>query len=249
MRSPLPSSPPPSGPTKRQGAGSSRWPWVLVAALTIAALIAFLMSEFPGQLGGDDSQIRLVHGLLWLAVIGSALILNWRLRPVMALKYAAVWLVIAGVLLVGYSFRFEAAQIGDRILAELLPDRGRTDGDEVVLLARRGGHFAVQVDVDGTPLRFLVDTGATDVVLSPADAQRLGIDLKTLNFNRRYATANGFVFGAPITLRHMTIGPITLRNVRASVNSAPLRESLLGMSFLSRLSSYRVEGGRLILRR
>lgn len=103
--------------------------------------------------------------------------------------------------------------------------------------------------MNGVSVIFLLDTGASDIVLDPGDAVRLGFNLDRLAFTRRYQTANGVVKGAPIRLDSVQIGPIKLRNVSASVNGAPLGRSLLGMSFLDRLSGYGVENGTLILRR
>jgi aspartyl protease family protein len=93
----------------------------------------------------------------------------------------------------------------------------------------------------------MVDTGASDVVLSPADARRLGFDLAELKFTRIYQTANGTVRGAPVRLRRITIGPIEIEDVRASVNGAPMGTSLLGMSFLGRLMGYEVTTDTLTL--
>ena len=123
------------------------------------------------------------------------------------------------------------------------------DGGEVVFRQRRGGHFVIDAEVNGVPVRFLVDTGASDVTLTPHDAGRLGFDLQQLRFNRTYRTANGTVQGASVRLGSVAIGPISLQNVRASVNAADMDLSLLGMSFLSRLSSYEVANGTLTLRR
>ena len=115
--------------------------------------------------------------------------------------------------------------------------------------ANAQGHFVVEADVDGTALRFLVDTGASDVSLSPADAERLGFDLAGLDYTRRYRTANGMIRGAPVRLARVAIGPIVLDDVRASVNEAAMKHSLLGMSFLERLSGYEVARETLTLRR
>ena len=97
-------------------------------------------------------------------------------------------------------------------------------------------------------MRFLIDTGASDTVLSPMDAQRLGIDLAALDFSRVYLTANGNGRGAPYRLMDLAIGPIALSDVAVSINQAPMDESLLGMSFLRRLKSFEVQGRRLYLR-
>ena len=101
---------------------------------------------------------------------------------------------------------------------------------------------------NGVPIRFLIDTGASDIVLNPSDARRLGFDASNLRFSRQYETANGMVRGAPVTLRELRVGQLHLFDVEASVNEAPLEVSLLGMSFLNELSGYEVARGRLILR-
>ena len=101
--------------------------------------------------------------------------------------------------------------------------------------------------MDGVAVRFLVDTGASHVILSAGDARRLGFDLDSLTYSRPYRTAAGTVFAAPVVLGAVTIGPIRIAGVQASVGGAALGQSLLGMSFLNRLSGYRVAGGRLTL--
>jgi clan AA aspartic protease (TIGR02281 family) len=119
---------------------------------------------------------------------------------------------------------------------------------EMIIPAGAHGHFLVEAVVEGTPLAFVVDTGASDVVLSPADAERLGLRADELRFTRRYQTANGVVAAAPITLRELRIGQFSAFDVEASVNGAPLAVSLLGMSFLRQLRGYEVDNDRLILR-
>ena len=93
-----------------------------------------------------------------------------------------------------------------------------------------------------------MDTGASDIVLSPADAARAGFERSELAFNRQYQTANGIGWGAPVVLRSIEAGAIRFRGVAASVNDAPMSESLLGMSFLDRLAGFEVRGDSLILR-
>ena len=94
---------------------------------------------------------------------------------------------------------------------------------------------------------FLVDTGATDVVLAPDDAQRIGCDMANLKFTQFAETANGTVRGAPVTLQSLIIGPIDITGMPATVNGAEMSDSLLGMAFLNRLSGWRVENGVLTL--
>jgi clan AA aspartic protease (TIGR02281 family) len=123
------------------------------------------------------------------------------------------------------------------------------EGDlEYVVQAGAGGHYVVEAVVNGAPVTFLVDTGASNIVLTMEDAERLGLHPATLHFTQRFATANGETRGAPVLLREIRIGQFSLFDVAASVNEAPLRVSLLGMSFLRRLNGYEVDDGRLILR-
>ena len=98
-----------------------------------------------------------------------------------------------------------------------------------------GGHYVVEAMVNGTPVDFLVDTGASHVVLAPADAARLGFRPAQLRFTGRAETANGTVGLAPVTLRELRIGQLSRHGVAAVVNEAPMGISLLGMSFLDGL--------------
>jgi clan AA aspartic protease (TIGR02281 family) len=122
------------------------------------------------------------------------------------------------------------------------------EGLEYMVEAGPGGHYVIEASVNGAPVTFLVDTGASDIVLTLDDARRIGLEPRTLEYTERFATANGEVRGAPIVLRELRIGQLRLFDVDASVNEAPLGISLLGMDFLEQLSSYEVERGRLILR-
>lgn len=235
-----------SGPWGRGGQG---WLWLLVAGLALAALIFSLARQFPEVLMAEENQMRLAHSLLWLGLFGSALILHFRARPRGMLKNAAIWIAIGAGVLALYSFRHEAAAIWERMLAELLPHRARPAGDGAVTVrARQDGHFAVEAEVNGVPLRFLVDTGASVVTLTPGDARRIGIDPAKLSYDQRVSTANGVVLAAPVRLKSVRVGPIVLNDVRASVNQAEMSGSLLGMSFLGRLRSYEVRDGALTLR-
>jgi aspartyl protease family protein len=118
---------------------------------------------------------------------------------------------------------------------------------EYVVEAGPQGHFVIEAEVNGVPVTFLVDTGASEIVLTTADAIRLGFDPHRLEYSQRFRTANGEVRGAPVRLRELRVGQFSLYDLNASVNEAPLPVSLLGMSFLERLHGYRVEERRLIL--
>ena len=183
-----------------------------------------------------------------MVVIGGAAIAHGRFQARQALRHAAIWVGLGAVLLLGYSFRAEFLALGGRLTGELLPHRAQeAPGGDVTIRAGAGGHFIAEATVNGVAIRFLVDTGASEVVLSPRDAERLGFNLKSLSFNRMYQTANGTVTGAPVRLEDIRIGAITVKDVRASVNGVAMKRSLLGMSFLGRLGGYRVDGNVLTL--
>ncbi|MDD9875941.1 MAG: TIGR02281 family clan AA aspartic protease [Magnetovibrio sp.] len=227
---------------------SRGWIAAGVLALLIALLIGFLAVRYPEALAGRDGQISLTHSLLILAFVGGSLFLRGRLPVGHVVRYALIWVALGAGLVLAYSFRFEAASLGERVMAELVPHRGQETAAGVVIRAGDHGHFVVEAEVDGQPLRYLVDTGASDVVLSPADADRLGFDRAALDFSRTYRTANGTVRGAPVRLGRIAIGSVVVEDVRASVNGAEMQRSLLGMSFLSRLRGYEVRDDRLILK-
>lgn len=109
------------------------------------------------------------------------------------------------------------------------------------------GHFWAEASVDGKAIRFLVDTGATAVSLSLADAQRLGIDTSKLTYDYSVITADGRTRAASVKLASVAIAGARIRNVDALVIEKGLETSLLGMSYLGRLSRFEATPRALIL--
>jgi aspartyl protease family protein len=222
------------------------WLWLAVAAIGVVALVLALNGRFPGPLDEQGGLPRLLYLLSWLLLAGGGMVLAVRREPLKQLRNAAIWLGLGLALVIGYSFKDE---LGSRLLGELMPQRGVANPDgSVTFRAGQDGHFHVEALINGTRLRLLVDTGASQVVLSPSDARRLGIATASLDFRHVSETANGPVSGAPVTLREIAVGAVRLNDVAASVNGAEMSESLLGMTFLSRLSGFEVSGDRLTLR-
>ena len=165
------------------------------------------------------------------------------------LRHAAIWLALGLVLAIGYSYRFELSDVVDRLGGELIPYAAVTTADGGLRVrAHSDGHFYVKALADGREIRFLVDTGASVVALSPADADSLGLDRTRLNYSRRLHTAGGMVRAAPVLIRTLELGDIRLSNVRALVNEEPMPFSLLGVNALERLAGYEVRDGTLTLR-
>ena len=111
-----------------------------------------------------------------------------------------------------------------------------------------GDAFYVFGKIDGAPVRFLIDTGASEIVLSPADARAAGLNPENMDFSTPSETANGVGYSARGIVRSLKIGPIRMTDVPVSINQNPMSVSLLGMPFLKRLDSFEVRGDRLYLR-
>lgn len=222
--------------------------WLLVFLGATVALIFVLEQLFPGTLDDPDARMELIYRVGWIALLGSSVLAFARANPRSALRYGAIWVVIflgvAGL----YAFKNDAAFIGQRIMGALSPTQGVAHDDGTLSFdAGPDGHFRVQALVNGGRVTFMVDTGATDVVLAPDDARRIGIDPATLVFDQLAGTANGTVTGAAIRLDSLVVGSIEMSQMPATVNGADMSESLLGMEFLNRLQGWRVENGVLTL--
>jgi aspartyl protease family protein len=111
------------------------------------------------------------------------------------------------------------------------------------------GHYWAMANVDGARVRFLVDTGSSAVALTPSDAVRLGVDTAHLSYNQPVFTAAGRERAAAVTLDHIDIDGTRVEHVSALVMRNGLPASLLGMSFLGRLSRIEVTPDALVLHR
>lgn len=229
--------------------GKTGWLILGLCVTGLILLIFWLSGERPGALDHRDDQIHLVALLMVLVFVGSGFMYRLGSTPGRVwLKYGAIWIGLGVLLVAGYSLREDFSNLGSRMAAEIMPGRAvETAPGTVVIRAGSDGHFHLRAIVDGTRIPFLVDTGATSIVLSPEAAQRIGLDLSKLSFTLKTRTANGIGRAAPIRLREIRVGPISIRNIPALVNQAPMGESLLGVSFLSRLKRYAVSGETLTL--
>lgn len=239
----------PSGRRRPAWSGAKRWLTFVAVAIGLTGLVLWLTGRYPNALDSEDAMIGLLRWGAILVLVASGILASRSLRLGKAVRDLAIWAAVIAGLVAVYGFRSELTMVGSRILGELEPSRSQQLAGGA-LEFRRGadGHFYIDAEVNGRPVRFLVDTGASDIVLSPADARRLGFRVSALTFNRIYETANGTGRGAPVTLDTVAVGQLRFGDVTASVNEAPMSESLLGMSFLDRLSGYEVRGDSLILR-
>lgn len=190
-----------------------------------------------------NTQARSFYLILLGAFILLAVFTHYRGRMGQAAQHAAIWalIFIGAVIAIGFS---------GQLTEQLYPERAMSAGEGALSFRRApDGHFYVAAEVNGAPVRFMVDTGATMLVLTGSDARAAGIAPDSLNFIQPTYTANGQVMSAPVRLDEVTLGGVVDRNVAASVSGEGLGRSLLGMSYLNRWHSIRIEGDTLYLAR
>lgn len=231
------------------------WLFAILAAL---AGLFFAIQEYPSVFEGltGSEWAVLVSGGVLLIIYTLSLAREGAWQPLRGLAYLLVWSVIGLAFVGAYGYRAEFAEVWQRITGELSPPGSAVaiesdkPGRAAVRIRRRGdGHFTARANVNGATVSMLVDTGASTIVLRPADAEKAGIDIKALAFSVPVQTANGTTFAAPVRVRSIVIGGIRIDGVEALVaQPGNLRESLLGMSFLRRLRSYEFSGEFLTLK-
>ena len=170
------------------------------------------------------------------------------LKSVVTVASAVFFASLTGMGILSYNDRHAQLPAGSEQAAST-PDAPTTSIDTHVTAIPKAsdGHFWANAVVNQKAVHFLVDTGATVVVLTPADAQRLGFDQSALTYSHKVITANGPTEAAPVILTTVGVGQSTVHNVDALVLKDGLQTSLLGMSYLGRLSRFEATPSSLIL--
>jgi aspartyl protease family protein len=224
--------------------------WFLLAGLLIALLI-LVARHGEGTIGPlSNGQFgSLVYRIALLVFVGATVLIMFRERFAQALTAALLWVVLALILVIGYSYRFELRNVADRVIAELIPGHVISHGRTVEVARAFNGDFEVMAEINGARVSMVLDTGASSVVLTRDDAKAAGLPLEVLVYSANIDTANGRTRAAPVTLDRIAIGGLVERSIDALVaQPGQLKTSLLGMSFLNRLQSWEVRGDRLLLR-
>lgn len=227
-----------------------RLTWIFIVGLLVALLlIAGRLDDNSWRYLSSNDFASLATKIVFLVIIGAAVLVIFRESFSKAVKAAFFWVLIALLLAGGYTYRFELRDIGNRILAELVLGRAYTQGRVVEIARGRGGEFSLGTDVNGARIQMVLDTGATAVVLTQEAAKAAGLPLEVLAYNVSVDTANGRTRAASVTLERVGVGGIVERSVPALIaQPGQLRTSLLGMSFLNCLESWEVRGDKLIMR-
>jgi aspartyl protease family protein len=190
-----------------------------------------------------ESQARAFYLVLLGAFLVLYLFSAYRHRLGQALQHAAIWVLIflGAVIAIGF---------WEPLTGQLYVGRAVPAGEDALAFRRApDGHFYVAAEVNGTPVRFMVDTGASDLVLTEADARAAGFDTGRLNYVQPTITANGRTMSAPVRLDSVALGRLVDHAVPASVSGGALDQSLLGMRYLERFRSVRFEDNTLFLNR
>jgi aspartyl protease family protein len=229
--------------------------WLALFILALGAMM--LVSNDSGMIAGLDST-TFGYAALFLALlvyVAGGLVTRYAGGASAMLRDIVTWLALGLGLVTLYAYRDDVMPIAARVVGELLPGTAMTVEEssngvtEVRIRRRLDGHFNATVDVNGKPISMIVDTGASSIVLTPRDARKVGIDTGTLSYAIPVLTANGRTMAARVRLDTVAIGPLDRTKVEALVaRPGALTQSLLGMSFLSRLRSYEFSGDFLTLR-
>ncbi len=190
----------------------------------------------------SDEVARLAYLILLALAVGGWFIVEQRQNLGRMVKQAAVW----GMIFIG---AVAAVGLWSDIRDDVIP-RQAIVGTGIIEVPRRfDGHYYLTLQLNDVNVEFIVDTGATDVVLTMDDARRIGVDPDNLAFSGQANTANGVVRTAFTRVDEVRLGDIVDRNLSVSINGGEMDGSLLGMSYLRRFESIEIRGDKLILSR
>ena len=194
----------------------------------------------------DLSQI--VYLVILILIMSYGMINRKEMSLKKIVKYFLIWSLIGLIIIALYAYRFEFNNFKERISGEINPTSAQLNQQgQLIINISDDSHFYVKMLINKKPILFMVDTGASDIVLNLQDAIKIGVNPKNLIFNRQFQTANGRVLGASIILKEVEISGIKFKDVKASVTNGEMGVNLLGMSFLRRFGKYEFYQDRLIL--
>lgn len=191
---------------------------------------------------GDDTG-RLIYLTILVVMVCGWFVTQNRQSMNKTLQQAALW---------GFIFLGAIAAYGlwDDIRQTVRPQQSVfAEQGKIIVPRSPDGHYYIQAEVNGAAVQFVLDTGATEIVLTRKDAAAAGLAPEDLNFIGRAMTANGEVRTAPVRLDTVSLGPATDEHVTAVVNGGEMSQSLLGMTYLQRWGKIEISGGQLTLTR
>ncbi|MEN0001483.1 MAG: TIGR02281 family clan AA aspartic protease [Pseudomonadota bacterium] len=220
---------------------------LLVATLIVGGFALFGDIALFADLSAGEITSMVFLALVSIVFIGSVIGSGEKLSAMA--RHLAIAVSVTLAIVIGWEYRYELQGAVTRIVAGVVPGAPIStvdeNGDLSVTLSRVNRHFQALASVNGDDQPFIVDTGASTVVLTYENAREAGFDVASLAFIVPVSTANGMTRAAPIVIDTLSVGDIERQNVRAMVaQEAQLFENLLGMSFLDRLEGYDVRGSK-----
>jgi aspartyl protease family protein len=211
--------------------------------LILIGACAILFMRFPYAIKSQNDLLSLAFTVTLLSVF---ILKADKLSSSVLLQNITIWIVIVGVILLGYSFRDDLKN--NRIITSLFPRLPvELKPGSLQLTKADNGHFHVETTMDDVRVSCMIDTGATSIIIDQKDAQSMGIDLQSLNFNIPTSTANGIGMNARTTIKQLSVGSIMIPKVTIYINKEPMGDCLLGMAFLNRMKSFTVSGDKLTI--
>jgi aspartyl protease family protein len=193
-----------------------------------------------------DQAIYVLYLLGAMVLVGSALAVR-RIPLAQGLKMFVGWVLIFGAAFIVFTLKDEFMALGNRLLMEARGGVEETRPGEIRIRQAPDGHFWVTAEVNGEPVRFLIDSGATTTSLSRETAQRAGVARRP-GFQALVQTANGVVMVDRGRADTISIGPISRSDVAVHISDAFGDMNVIGMNYLSTLSAWGVQGRSLVLR-
>jgi aspartyl protease family protein len=194
-----------------------------------------------------DQAVHFLYLVGVLVLVGSALMVR-RIPIAQGLKMFVGWVLIFGAAFIVFTLKDEFMALGNRVLLETRGGAEQEESpNEVRIRQAPDGHFWVTAEVNGEPVRFLVDSGATTTSISTDTARRAGIE-PSRGFGAMVQTANGVVTVQRGRADSIEVGPIERRDVAVHISDAFGDMNVIGMNFLSTLTSWSVQGRTLVMR-
>ena len=195
----------------------------------------------------DDQGLSLLWAVGALALVGSALFAR-RIGFGEIVRLTLIWLAIFAVFIIGFAYKAEFISVWNRVTSELLGENDQqVAGDTLRIRQSEDGHFWVKAMVNDTEVDFLIDSGATTTAMSVPTAKSAMAEISENGFPVIINTANGTVEAQRGSIQKLSIGPISAKDLPIVVAEEFGGTNVIGMNFLSRLDSWRVEGNEMIL--
>ncbi|WP_417610434.1 retropepsin-like aspartic protease family protein [Parasphingorhabdus sp.] len=195
----------------------------------------------------EDQNINLVFAIGALVLVGSALF-SRRIGLGEMIRSALAWVAIFAVFILGFTYQRELLAVWTRVSGEMTGANEQVVvGDTLRIRQSADGHFWVDAKVNELPVRFLIDSGATTTAMTLRTARRANVDINESAFPVVLATANGSLEAQRGMIRSLTIGPMVARDLPVVVAEEFGDSNVIGMNFLSKLRSWRVEGDEMVL--